>query len=62
MSVVYESQVFAQCDDCSASMLTSVMKVEEFKRYLRSKGWRIGKVCLCPICANENAKGVSSQS
>lgn len=51
MGVEFESQVWAGCDNCGAWESTSHMKVKTFKEYLRKKGWRIGKVCLCPDCA-----------
>lgn len=60
MGVMYESQVWAGCDNCGTWEATSTMKVADFKKYLRKKGWRIGMICLCPECAIANPdKGVT---
>lgn len=53
MGVTYESQVVAECDLCGETALTSVMSVVNFKMWLRSQGWTIGKTCLCAKCAKK---------
>lgn len=50
MSVWYESQCGATCDICGESEYSSVYRVNEFKVYLRGKGWSIGKMTTCPAC------------
>ena len=59
MGVTYESQVCAECDLCGKIELTSVMKVIDFKMWLRSRGWTIGKTCLCAECAKKKNNEVS---
>lgn len=60
MGVIYESQVWAGCDNCGDWEATSHMKLADFKKYLRKKGWRIGMICLCPACAKANpGRGVT---
>lgn len=51
MGVFYESQVYASCDNCGDSDMSSVMKLADFKKYLRKNGWQIGMLTLCPVCA-----------
>lgn len=51
MGIVYESQIWAGCDNCGNWESTTHMKMDTYKKYLRKKGWRIGEVCLCPDCA-----------
>ena len=54
MGVFYESQVHATCDNCGDYEMTSTMRLADFKKNLRRKGWRIGMICLCPKCAKAN--------
>lgn len=59
MGLKYESQVYAECDLCGETELTSVMTVNDFKMWLRSHGWRIGKTCVCDECARKKNNEVS---
>jgi hypothetical protein len=51
MSVVYESQCHAACDNCGKIDMTSTMRLADFKKKLRQEGWRIGELTFCPECA-----------
>ena len=51
MSVTYESQVHAECDSCLRYEAEQAIRLTEFKKKLRAKGWVIGKETLCPDCA-----------
>lgn len=51
MAVEFECQVWAGCDNCGEWESTSHLKVKTFKERLRKKGWRVGRICLCPDCA-----------
>ena len=44
MSVVYESQCHATCDNCGKIDMTSTMRLADFKKKLRQEGWRIGEL------------------
>lgn len=62
MGVKTESQVFAECDRCSAYAMTSIHNQTEFKKYLRTVyGWSIGKETLCPECASEKRRLIQSE-
>lgn len=53
IGVGYESQVYASCDSCGENEATSFCTLAEYKKILRSKGWRVGMVTLCPRCNAE---------
>lgn len=57
MGVWYESQVYAACELCSAYEFPCVSSRADFKKYLRAKGWTIGKKTICPGCNKKRAKG-----
>ena len=50
MSIKYESQVVAECDQCGTIEITSIYTTKEFARMMRKNGWRIGKECICDKC------------
>lgn len=51
MSVVYESQCHATCDNCGKIDMTPTMRLVDFKKKLRQEGWRIGELAFYPECA-----------
>ena len=55
MSVIYESQVVAVCDFCTAMDHSSVHTLTSFKQKLRQEGWSIGATTMCPDCKRERS-------
>lgn len=53
MGIVYESQLHIQCDRCLYWESTSLMRKADWAKDLRKKGWKIGKVTLCPKCSGK---------
>lgn len=51
MGVFWECQCHATCDNCGKIETTSVMRLADFKKKLRSEGWRIGELTYCNDCA-----------
>lgn len=60
MSVIYECQAHAECDRCHDWEATQTMRLADFKKYLRSIGWCIGKETLCPRCNGKEDKTESN--
>lgn len=53
----YERQVYAECDICHDSEVSSIRTMAELKKLLRVEGWTFGKKTLCPEC-NERRKAL----
>lgn len=50
MGIVYESQIYCECDKCGEIWMSSFFTLKKSKAQLREKGWSIGKRVFCPKC------------